>query len=293
MKEKNLKSWEDFEQVLTEINKETKKLREKPQTFTTVSEPLFRGVSNSEYHLESTLDRIQKEMSFDHYNIIIKIVRKHVETCTGKKWELGEKRFFEKELESRECEFMVYLRHNGFPSPLIDWTKSPYIAAFFAFRDIYSEENHKTNDVFTAECPVLRDITKYASIFVYREYCGMSKEWYGQEPRIHTIGPTIATDRKHYLQQGEYSFCVKPKNETGEWIFANHESILFHEDQRQNDLIKYNIPVSEQSRVLGKLDSMNITAYSLFGSESSLMETLAMRNICFEKWDRLLASKNE
>jgi hypothetical protein len=30
-------------------------------------------------------------------------------------------------------EYMAYLRHHGFPSPLLDWTRSPYIAAYFAF----------------------------------------------------------------------------------------------------------------------------------------------------------------
>ena len=32
-----------------------------------------------------------------------------------------------------EC--MVYLRQYGFPSPLLDWSKSSYIAAYFAFSD--------------------------------------------------------------------------------------------------------------------------------------------------------------
>ena len=31
--------------------------------------------------------------------------------------------------------YMAYLRHFGFPSPLLDWSRSPFVAAFFAFRD--------------------------------------------------------------------------------------------------------------------------------------------------------------
>lgn len=258
MQEETLTSWEEFEGKLVGIHQETKKLRETTQLH--VSSPLFRGVGDSGYHLESTLERIQKTSRLDDYDKTIKIVRKHVEACTGRKWELGEKTFFEKGLELDDCEFMVYLRHNGFPSPLIDWTRSPYVAAFFAFRDIFPEPKQGGD----------------ASIFVYREYCGAGKEWCGQEPRIHTIGPTIASDRKHYLQQCEYSFCIKP-NEEHEWVFANHEDVPLREGQ--NSILKYNIPRSEQQKVLEKLDWMNITAYSLFMSEPSLMETLALREI--------------
>ena len=261
MKEQTLKSWEEFEREIVAMEERTKVLQQK-KTLSSMEYPLYRGVSDSEDNLESTLDRIKKGMSFSEYHKTIKIVHKHVATCTGMKWDLDTKvplgRF-----NLPAYEFMAYLRHNGFPSPLIDWTKSPYVAAFFAFRDIYSK-------------------VKNVSIFVYR---GDIK--YGD---IHLLGPTIATYRTHYLQQSEYTICFR--KETEEIYFANHEDIK--EDVEEQDiLIKYIIPMSEQQKVLRKLDLMNITAYSLFGSESSLMETLAVQEICFEIWDRLLASKNE
>ncbi|HIJ70328.1 MAG TPA: FRG domain-containing protein [Planctomycetes bacterium] len=257
MEERTLKSWEEFEQALAEIDNETKRLQ--GQASSNVSYPLFRGVGDSKYHLESTLDRIKKEMKLSGYITKVKIAREYVATCIGTKWDLNKKIFCEKDLELPAYEFMAYLRHNGFPSPLTDWTKSPYIAAFFAFRDINSEAEH-------------------VSIFFYREYCGNAKEWSGNEPRIHTIGPSIKTARTHFLQQSEYLFCVKPNSEN-EWIFADYEQVPPYKDQ--NIMTKYNIPGSERKEVLKKLDSMNITAYSLFGSEPSLMETLALREICF------------
>ena len=278
MIEKILISWEDFEDELTGINEETKSLQEKEQGH--VSYPLFRGVNNSEYHLESTLDRIQKEMSVSDYQTILEIVHKHVATCTGRKWDLNEEINYERGFKLPAYGFMAYLRHNGFPSPLIDWTRSPYIAAFFAFRKLHSIANHK----------------EYVSIYVYREYCGtVGKGWLSNEPHVHTLGSTIATDSKHYLQQSEYSFCIKKKS-GDKWVYANHEDItpyMIEDTPAQDDLAKYTIPVSEQKKVLKKLDSMNITAYSLFNSEPSLMETLALREIVFEMENRLLASKDE
>jgi hypothetical protein len=257
MEERTLESWEEFEQALVEIDNETKRLQ--GQASSNVSYPLFRGVGDSKYHLESTLDRIKKEMKLSDYIIKVKIVREHVATCTGTKWDL-EKKIPYGEVELPAYEFMTYLRHNGFPSPLTDWTRSPYIAAYFAFRDINSKADH-------------------VSIFFYREYCGTSKQWSGNEPHLHTLGPSIATARTHFLQQSEYLFCVK-QNSEGELVFADYEGIPPYENQ--NIMVKYNIPGSERKKVLKKLDSMNITAYSLFGSEPSLMETLALREIVFK-----------
>jgi len=254
-----LQSWEEFEQASLRIISEKRERKEKTEGH--VDHPLFRGQSDSGWLLESTLDRLQKGMSVsDYYNNIIRVVHKHVETCTDRKWDL-DKKVSLGEFDLPAYEFMAYLRHNGFPSPLLDWTRSPYIAAYFAFGDIYLTSKDK----------------EYVSIFVCPKHF-----WCGEEPHIRSLGPTIATHRNHYLQQSEYTICVKKLGE--ERYYANHEDVLPHENR--DALVKYNIPISEQQKVLKKLDSMNITGYSLFNSETSLMETLAVREIIIKMENR-------
>jgi len=260
METKTLKSWEGFEDELVRINAETIYLRKKTQRY--VVEPFFRGHGCSEWPLETTLDRIQKGMSVSDYYRIIESVQKHVATCTSEKWDLNtEIKILG--FKFRAPEFLAYLRHNGFPSPLLDWTRSPYIAAYFAFRDVSSPRQQQ----------------EYVSIFVYREFAGKSKFVWGDKAHICVPGSNITTHRNHYLQQSEYLFCVKEESKD-KWFFANFEDVPPHEGQ--DDLVKYNIPISEQQKVLRKLDSMNITAYSLFNSEPALMETLALREIILE-----------
>ncbi len=259
MNGEKLKSWEEFENIALEEISKTKEMQQREGTSGLVDYPLFRGHGSAKWHLKTTLERIKDEqVSLREYHYILKIVHKAVESCTGKRWDLDT----ETDLGSfvlPAYEFMAYLRHNGFPSPLLDWTRSPYIAAYFAFTDTTCKKNSED----------------YVSIFVYRESCGHGKGWCGGKPYIRALGPTIVTDAKHFLQQSQYSICVKEQN--SEVFFANHEEVEPEEDQ--DVLLKYDIPFSEQKKALEKLDLINITAYSLFTSERSLMETLALREI--------------
>jgi hypothetical protein len=66
----------------------------------------------------------------DYYQTI-RSVRPAVVSLTGQPWDIPEK--FAQKLPPTGYEFMIYLRHHGFPSPLLDWTRSPFVAAFSPF----------------------------------------------------------------------------------------------------------------------------------------------------------------
>jgi len=93
-------------------------------------------------------------------------------------------------------------------------------------------------------------------------------------PVMVRYGQYVKTDRRHVLQQSDYTLCF---NFDDECRFERYDKV-FDEGHRQQGICwKFTIPVSEQKKVLKLLDEFNVNAFSLFGSEESLMEMLAVR----------------
>ena len=154
--------------------------------------------------------------------------------------------------------YMVHLRHNGFPSPFLDWTRSPYIAAFFAFRR------------------PIKGVEK-VSIFVMPKPVRLQAKSSGR-PEIYFLPRQyLPMHRRHFLQQGEYTYCVQ--NSEKEWCFELHESVFGRDDPNMDVVWKFNLPATERLKVLKLLDRSNLNAFSLFQSEESLVETVAFREL--------------
>jgi hypothetical protein len=251
MVEISLDSWNEFEAKISILLDELKKKKHASELY--VSEALFRGHRDASWSLQTTLERyVDREYTMADYHRLMLVVRPAVASLTDRTWELDE---YDPEQEQRGpppgYEFMVYLRHHGLPAPLLDWTHSPYVAAFFAFR---AKERSQEERV---------------AIYCYTEYYAAGKLYSPDLATIVGLGPYVVTHRRHYSQQCAYTICRKRVN--GRFVYCSHEEAFQREGDEQDLLTKYLLPVSEREKVLEALDRVNINAYSLFGSEDALM----------------------
>lgn len=159
---RKLSSFEDLEvQVRTEREFAHKQYGEQKY-----SPFLFRGQSDSNWKLESTLERAYKNKPFtmEEYHHVLRSISPIVMSLSSSKYIVPDT-FEYNGLCAPPCyDFMIYLRHHGFPSPLLDWTSSPYIAAFFAFKNCCEEGE--------------------VSIFCFKEYLSGGKVWSNINPHI-------------------------------------------------------------------------------------------------------------
>jgi hypothetical protein len=231
---------------------------------------LFRGQTDSGFGLTTTLERIGRkgERISDYYHTI-SVAKPQIETFTQKTWDLADWPEVDKLLKDYDMlslhrfpdlgtySYMVHLRHHGFPSPLLDWTRSPYIAAYFAFRS--------TNEPSTGK----------VSIYAFSEKVNFKISGSGS-PLIRRVGPYVRTHKRHFLQQSDYTICILLDDSEG-WRFAMHDDTFSLPESHQDFLWKFNIPWAERLKVLRILDGYNLNAFSLFDSEEALMETMALR----------------
>jgi hypothetical protein len=266
MEEIPVNSWEEFQKELGHLRE---KLRTSPDADPSY-DLLFRGQENSCWPLTTTLDRRRERMLFHDYYRMISKIRPQVESLMGKEWpilgypkvkKLCETYAFNDVLWCGRCPgyaYMAYLRHHGFPSPLLDWSRSPYVAAFFAFNKAPEESDRRLAIHVLSRCRF---------------------KVMGNEMRVvYFQGPFVRTHRRHVLQQSEYTLCVTYADQ---WYFEQYEAVFDQGNRRQALCYKFTIPATERPKVLREFDQYNLNPFSLFESEDSLMETLTAREFTF------------
>lgn len=153
--------------------------------------------------------------------------------------------FFNLEIPDQNGAFYNLLQHHGYPTPLLDWSHSPYVAAFFAFKDL--PKNPKKG-----QC--------------VRIYLFNNKDWYYTYPQIQNLDPPfphlsvmefIAIDNDRLIPQQSITTVTNIDN--------IEEYILRCEESTGTTFIQaFDIPVKEREKVMDELRYMGITAGSMF-----------------------------
>lgn len=225
---------------------------------------LYRGQANSEWKLQTTLERA---------GYPTRLLNRYMQDCDSARRFLGNMVPCNVEFDPKvsmsyddvrihfpNYEYAGYLRHHGFPSPLLDWTESPFVAAFFAFRSIEAG-------------------VQSVSIYGYQSDTGHGRGGVDGIAQIETLGPFASIHERHVAQQCWYTWCFREENE--KVLICPHEEGFaasqsdFHPDQ--DVITKWDIRASERDVVLADLFQMNITPFSLFRTIDSAAETAALK----------------
>lgn len=234
--------WNSFKNQLVEI--ESRKF-------------IFRGQSKP-WRLQTSFHRTGRANLIRFINEDIQMLHKHLSART--------RHLFNLDIPNENGAFYNLVQHHGYPTPLLDWSYSPYVAAFFAYKDITNKKSQQANrmemvriTMFDKEAwrndfnqlPYLVSFKPHLSI---NEFMAIENERMIPQQAVTTV--TNIDDIETYIQSKE---TINSKK----YLYA------------------FDLPVIERPAVMNDLSRMGITAGSLFPGLDGACEELKERNFIF------------
>lgn len=230
-----IKRWAEFKEYLLDISK---------------SQNLFRGQKNSwplctSFHRKGRF-RIDEFVSKDRAQL-----HQRLSALT--------KHFFDLRDPEQNGAFFNLLQHHGYPTPFLDWSHSPYVATFFAFRDLPKEELS----------------VGYVRIFIF-DYHLWTKTYRQSQnlnpPFLHlSVAEFIAINNPRLIPQQSVTTATN--------IHDIESYILEKENQSGMKFLNaIDIPKEDRKVAMDDLRFMGIAAGSMFPSLDGICEEMRERN---------------
>lgn len=267
----------------------------------------FRGMNNVDYDLVSSLDRA--DAAATHYKYSGDLKLKYREQWFFREFrKVAHNYLSSNSLPSTRLEWLALMQHHGIPTRLVDITRSPFVALYFAVRDwqskcdavvwiIGAETLHRSSHskMVRSNFPFsINDPKRYENEmqeFLEDEY--FEEAFYSQNYDIALILKPNWSSARLAAQQG--AFLVTSKSG------VNKTSILMEllsddsfMDAEERDMMKRHkidvslrkmvIPAKHKKRILRDLNLMNISASTLFPGLDGLCQGISEQGH-LENWD--------
>jgi len=207
---------------------------------------VFRGHAVNKWTLKSTLDRTLPDAATAKQ--VAKARAAHLQSF---KYAARGRRGPAPTALQHENDWWALGQHHGLATPLLDWSESPYVAAYFAFCD--ADEEHEASDTRVVFALQRGTIERKC-----REMARSAEAGGKREAPLTFIRPMSDDNQRLITQRG--LFTRAPDNFTvEEWVTK-----VFKGSSDGAKLLRIDIPSAQRPTAMKSLNRMNINHLSLF-----------------------------
>lgn len=201
---------------------------------------IFRGHGSNRFRLKTTLHRAGRHRLERYCTETLLQFRSKAEAVLGMRINMS---------DGEDYSMLLGLaQHHGLPTPLLDWTSSPYIAAFFAFADALESAESRPNDSHVRIYGITRDFLVSNSPNPVMVAFSV--------PYVASLSISARNNPRLYAQQGQFLVTNVADVE--------HYLCSIEKNTGRKIIIAADVPIACVSEALEDLQFMGLTAATMF-----------------------------